>query len=405
MFNHEKSCCGIWRKYVGDFIDIILVNVRWVLDVFIAEVIVMILVLVASKWMHEPSTKKSKIQLDVPSVLLSSVGMTMLVLGILQTKTWGLITPKAIPEIAGVEIAPLGISLAAYLIIVGIVTLKFFFSRRKMPEASNKQPLLKVSMLSINVLRSGLAVLSAQYVITAAIFFVMPIYLQMMLGLDALDTGIKIFPLSVAIVLFSVVGSKLVTKYSPRKIVRLGQVALVLGSVVLLYALNPELQGFLFASSMFVVGAGLGLLASQLGNINISAVPEKLSSEVGGLQGTFQNLGSSLGTAIIGTIMIASLTNGFVDSVAANPAPPESVKTTIAENSTAGIPIASAVDVEKYATEAGLPQAEAEAIADDYATSQLQSLKASMFFLVILAIASIYFSKNLPNTVAYKSTS
>lgn len=371
--------------------------------VFIAEVIVMLLVLVASRFIHEQKTKLPKVQLDMPSVLLSAVGMTVLVFGILQTKSWGLITPKAYPEIAGMEIAPLGISLSAYLILLGLYILKVFVNRQQKLESTNKQPLLKVSMLSIKVLRSGLAVLNAQYVITAATFFVIPIYLQMVLGLDALETGIRIFPLSVAIVIFSVVGSKLSSSYSPQKIVRIGQLSLVLGSVVLLYAINPELSGWLFASAMFAVGIGLGLLASQLGNINMSAVPEKLSSEVGGLQGTFQNLGSSLGTAIIGTVMITSLTTGFVDTVTANPSLSENVKTTISENSKAGIPIATTSDVEKYALKAGLPSEQAVSLANDYSDAQLNSLKVSMFFLVILALLSMYFSKNLPNTVAYKS--
>jgi MFS family permease len=371
--------------------------------VFIAEVVVMICVLIASRYMQEQRTKMPKVHIDLPSVFLSAVGMTLLVLGILQTKSWGLITPKAYPEIAGVEIAPLGISLCAYLIVIGIYIIKLFIDRQRKLEQQNGQPLLKVSMLSIKVLRSGLAVLSAQYVITAAIFFVMPIYLQMVLGLDALQTGIRIFPLSVAIVLFSVIGSRLSTTHSPQKIVRLGQLSLVAGSVVLLYAISPDLNGWIFATAMFVVGIGLGLLASQLGNINMSAVPEKLSSEVGGLQGTFQNLGSSLGTAIIGSVMIASLTSGFIDSVAANPSLPETVKTTINENSKAGIPIASTTDVEKYAIQAGLPAEEAATLANDYGTSQLRSLKASMFFLVLLALFTIYFSKNLPNTVPYKA--
>ncbi|MGP6170963.1 hypothetical protein ACTU6V_07095 [Microbacterium sp. A204] len=72
-----------------------------------------------------------------------------------------------------------------------------------------------------------------------------------------------------------------------------------------------DLRGVLFAIGMFLAGAALGLLASQLGNVNMSSVTEKDTSEVGGLQGVFQNLGSSLGTALIGSILIGALSTSF----------------------------------------------------------------------------------------------
>lgn len=364
--------------------------------VFVAETIIMLLVFLYSFSLKEQKIT-TKTQLDIPSVFLSAGGMVLLVFGILQSKTWGWITPMAVPEIAGYTVAPLGISIVAYLIIAGMIVLRYFYKRQLMLEASSRNPLLRVSMLSIKPLRSGIAVLSGQYFITAAVFFVMPIYLQMVLGYDALETGKKIFPLSVSIVLFSAIGSRLITRYSPKQIVRLGQLALIFGSLALTGAINPELKGFLFGSSLFILGIGLGLLVSQIGNVTMSAVDETKSSEVGGLQGTFQNLGSSLGTAIIGSVMIASLTSGFVDSVNANPNLPASVKTQVQEQSKAGIPIASANQVESYALEAGLSQSEAQSVSDDYTASQISSLKSSMFFLSALALLTLVLSRNIPD--------
>jgi Na+/melibiose symporter-like transporter len=118
----------------------------------------------------------------------------------------------------------------------------------------------------------------------------------MVIGLDALQTGIKIFPLSVALILASLAGSRMVKRYTPKRIIRIGQLLLLFGSIALLAAVDPELTGLAFALAMFSVGAGLGLLASQIGNITMSAVDVSRSNEVGGMSGTFQNLGSSLGT-------------------------------------------------------------------------------------------------------------
>jgi MFS family permease len=365
--------------------------------VFAAETIIMAGILLYSFTIPNLEKIKSKVKIDFLSVLYSASGMAIFVFGILQSKTWGWIIPKGKPEINGNEIAPLGISIVAYLIMTGLVILYVFYRRQQSLAQKGKNPLLDVSMLNIKPLRAGLGVLGGQYLITAAIFFVIPIYLQMVLGYDALKTGIKIFPLSVAIVISSMVGSKLISKYSPKQIIRAGQVLLILGSVLLLGAIQPDIEGWLFGTSLFIVGLGLGLLVSQIGNVTMSAVVESKSSEVGGLQGTFQNLGASLGTALVGSVMIASLTTNFVQSISQNPAIPQSVKTSISDNSTAGVPIVSATDVENYAVEAGLSQSEAESISSDYKTSQVTSLKASMVFLTGLAVLTLLLSRNIPD--------
>lgn len=365
--------------------------------VFAAETVIMAIVLLSSSAIVEKRSKVRAKAIDVPSVILSASGMALLVYGILQSKVWGWVTPKGAMQINGQDITPLGISMVAYLILAGLLVLRAFYLRQQHLEESGGNPLLQVSMFQIKVLRSGLAVLCAQYLVIAAIFFVMPIYLQMVLGLDALQTGIKIFPLSVSIVIFSLLGSRFIDRFTPRQIVRLGQLLLVIGAVIVLAAIDPDLKRITFAIGMLVLGAGLGLLASQIGNITMSSVSEDKTSEVGGLQGTFQNFGSSLGTALIGSVMIAHLTTGFVNSINQNPDIPQSVKTSVDEKSKTGVPIVSSAEVEQYAIKAGLPQSEAQSIADSYKTSQLTSLKNSMFAVAVLGLAAMVLSRNIPN--------
>lgn len=365
--------------------------------VFIGEVIVMAAILLYSFTLSKEAPLKTKLKLDGLSILLSVVGMVLLVFGILQSKTWGWITPKAIPQIGSVEIAPLGVSVVIYLIIGGIVILWLFAKRQMWLEKVGKIPLLQVSMLKLKVLRSGLAVLSGQYLITAAVFFVIPVYLQMVLGLDALQTGLKILPLSFAIVLFSFLGSRLIDRFSPKQIVRLGQIFLVVGTIALTGAVNPQLNGLLFGSALFLLGCGLGLLVSQIGNVTMSAVSEQKSSEVGGLQGTFQNLGSSLGTALVGSVLISTLTTNFITSINSNPQIPSNVAAEISQKTTAGVPIVPANSITQAALSAGLNQEQAQEISTSYLNSQLSSLKVAMTFLVILALLTLAFSRNIPN--------
>lgn len=363
--------------------------------VFFAETIVMIVVLILSRRFKSTPANASE-KLDVGSMILSVAGMTTLVYGMLQSKVWGWLEPMSKPVVNGHEIAPFGISLAAYFILAGIFLLKFFYDRQKKLEAAGEEPLIHASLLSISRLRAGLSVLMAQYMAIGAVFFVVPVYLQMVLGLDALETGVRILPLSAALILFSVLGTRLAATKSPRFIVRGGQSLLVLGVVFLLSSIDPELRSVAFAVAMFAVGAGLGLLASQLGNINMSSVSADKSSEVGGLQGTFQNLGSSFGTAFVGSILVASLTTGFIANINSS-ALPDHVKTYITQQSKTGVQIVSSVDVEEYVVAKGGSQSEATLISGEYTKAQLSGLKSAITALGFVVLLSLLLSRNIPS--------
>lgn len=367
--------------------------------VFAAETVIMIGVLLTA---HKISDQKANRQtvIDIPSVVLSAAGMAMLVYGVLQSKTWGWITPLSTPTIGGVEIAPFGISVVAYLILAGVVTLWLFYRRQKMLEATGGTPLVKVSLLAIPELRSSLSVLLGQYFTIAALFFVIPVYLQTILGFDALQTGLKLLPLSVGLVLFSVLGSRLSTVRSARNIARWGQVALSIGLLLVLNAIQVDLDTVSFWAGMFVLGAGFGLLASQLGNVSMSAVGKDDTAVVGGLQGTFQNLGTSSGTAIVGSIFILTLTSGFIGAVQANTQLSDEVKTRVGELSQAGVGIVSDAQARQIVLDNGGSEATAEVLATTYKTQQLAALRESLFVIFALSVLSLLLSRHLPARVS-----
>lgn len=364
--------------------------------VFAAETVIMAgVLLVANKIHDEKITKETK--LDMLSVVLSAVGMGMLVFGVLQSKTWGWINPLAKPEIAGHPIAPFGISLVAYLILAGILVLWWFYARQSKLESSG-MALLKVSMLKIPVLRGGLAVFMSQYFTIAALFFIIPVYLQTILGYDALKTGIKLIPLSIGLVIFSAVGSKMSNRQPPRRIVRLGQLAMALGSLFILASIGTNLKSVLFGIGLLIVGIGFGLMASQLGNLNMSAVDKSDTSEVGGLQGTFQNLGTSFGTALVGSIFMLGLTSGFVNAVQSNPNLSQQAKKEVVAQSQTGVQIVSPQQAQQYVLSQGASQSTAQEISTNYQDAQVESLKEGAFFIFAVAILALIVSRNLPAT-------
>jgi MFS family permease len=364
--------------------------------VFLAEAIVMTVVLIVSGRIKDVPGNR-KLRIDLLSVVLSAAGLAMLVYGILQSKTWGWFIPLDPPVVNGQVIAPFGISPVMYLILLAFVVLWWFVKRQQRLERTGRVPLLKVSMLRIPALRSGLTMFLAQYFAIAALFFVIPVYLQTILGYNALETGLKILPLSVGLILFSVLGSRMATVRTARNIGRIGQFILGLGVFLVFVAVQPELADWLFATGMFVVGAGFGLLASQLGNVNMSAVDQSDTSEVGGLQGTFQNLGSSFGTAIVGSVFILLLTSGFTDAVQHSTAIDDTVRADVVAAASKGAPIVSQQQAEKLLTDAGVDSASATEVAQLYADTQVESLRQALFFVFALTLLGLLLSSGLPS--------
>lgn len=362
--------------------------------VFLGETLVMLALLPFMRYLVEGKIK-SGIKIDILSVVLSAAGLGVLVFGILQSKVWGWVDPLAIPQIAGYPIAPFGISVVAYLIVAGLALLWSFYDRQKQLARRGQSPLLDTTLFSILPFRSGINAISLQYFITGGAFFVLPVYLQMYLGLDALQTGLKIMPLSLALVVCAVVGSKLADKLSLRFLVRIAFILAGLGLLSLMSQLAISSVGPGFDLGMMLIGAGLGLLSSQIGNIILSSVPATATNQAGGVQGTFQNLGTSLGTALIGTVLISSLTSNF-DRLIGNANLPSSVTQQLTALAAKGLPIVSLTQAQQILDSSGLDAQVSEAIFTAYQSSQLHGLQVALFFLALIVLVAFPLTRHVP---------
>jgi hypothetical protein len=128
----------------------------------------------------------------------------------------------------------------------------------------------------------------------------------------------------------------------------------------------------------------------------MSSAPQGKTNEAGGLQGTAQNLGASLGTALIGSVLLTGLLTGFNDRIATNPVLSESAKTQLSAATENGIEIVTAEQVHAAVLEAGATPAEADAITADYSEAELDALKKAMLAVALLALVSIVFTRRLP---------
>lgn len=364
--------------------------------VFAGEVVIVAVVLLVRRRMQATPRAAHRPSLDVVGVLLSSAGLALAVFGILKSSEWGLVEPRGALTIGGQEITPFGISAVPFFICAGLALLGAFARWEERQEARGRDTLLDRSLLRIGHLRGGLTTLMMQQLVLLGTFFVLPVYLQVVLGLDAFETGKRLFPMSVTMFAAAMLGPRLAARASPRRICQVGLVVLAGAAVALLGTIDVELDATTFGVALALFGVGAGLLLSQLGNVIMSSVPAEQINETGGLQGTAQNLGASLGTAIIGSLLIASMTTSFLTTIQDDPKVPAEARERLEARVQEGIPVEPVAEVERAVVEAGLPRDEAAAVADAYGEAQLDGLRRAVAAVAVLAFLALFFTRRLP---------
>ena len=168
--------------------------------------------------------------------------------------------------------------------------------------------------------------------------------------------------------------------------------------MVLLGALDEGAGAEIVFVPMLLIGLGIGALASQLGSVTVSAVPDEETPEVGGIQNTMTNLGASLGTALAGSLMIATLTSAFLANVQGNDAIPVSAKERAEVELASGVPFVSDADLEVALDEADVGAATADAALDAYGEARLAGLRAALAILAVLTIVALFLTERIPRT-------
>lgn len=359
--------------------------------VFAGEVVIGAAIIFATpRLVRDAPRSGSAPQLDWVGSVLSALGLAAIVYAILQASTWGWLRPRESP------IDPFGFSLTPFLFVTGVLLLAAFRAWERRREANGLGPLVHFALFERPVLRSGLSTLLGQQVVLMGVFFAVPLYLQIVQGLDAFETGLRMLPTSVALFATALLGARLASRFAPRTIVRAGFLFLLAAVVFLLGTIEPQIDTTDFAIAMAVLGIGMGLVVSQLGNVVQSAVGEEDRSEAGGLQNTAQQLGSSIGTALVGAIVITGLAAAFATSVQSSPALSRAVQEQVSVQLEGAVSFVSTEQVQQGARAAGVPPDEIRALVEDYADAQLVALKVGLLACAFVALASLLLTRQLP---------
>jgi hypothetical protein len=358
--------------------------------VFAGEVLVVLVILAMTRRMADtPPDRETR--LDLVGTGLSALGLGLIVYGILRSGTWGFVQPK--PE------APewLGLSLVVWLVLGGGVVLYLFLAWENGRIARGRAALVDPEMLRTPILRAGLTSFFFQYLLQAGLFFAIPLFLSVALGLSAVATGVRLLPLSITLLLAAVGIPKFAPHASPRRVVRLGFLALFAGIVVMVAALDAGAGPEIVTWPMLLAGLGVGALASQLGAVTVSSVADERSGEVGGLQNTVTNLGASIGTALAGAVLISALTTSFLGSLATNEEVSDEMAARADVELSAGIPFVADDDLRAAFDAAEVPPATADSIVDDYSEARLDGLRASLSVLAVIALVALVLSRRIPD--------
>jgi MFS family permease len=358
--------------------------------VFGAEVVVAIFILLALRWVGGAERSENPPELDIGGSVLSASGLALVVLGIVQSSSWGLVIPKNSP------IELLGFSLSLYCIIGGFGLLYAFARWERHREAAGKDVLVNLDLLKVTPLRAGLVTALSTQLVLMGVFFANPLYLQVVQGYNAFETGLRMLPVSVMLFISAVGGAKVAGKYSPRSLVRTGFLTIFVAIVGLLALIEPNISTVPYMFFLGVLGTGIGLITSQIGNVTQSAVNEDARSEVGGLQNTAAQFGSAVGTALIGAIVLVGLSASIGKLVAEDPAISAPVKEQVAAATEKGIPFVSSADMAATISDAGVTGAEAESLNTTYETAQLNALKVGLLVAGLVTLGALSLTNGLP---------
>jgi MFS family permease len=362
---------------------------------FAGEVIISAWVLWQHAAIRDAVLGAAKPKFDFAGFVLSAVGLIMVVSGILLASSYGLIKSRGNLSIGGVQIAHVGgVSPTVIFVIVGIIILAGFIAWQVRQIRRGHPSLVNPKILKIRAVSAGISSVLMQQFLIAGVIFALSVYLQLAVGYNAFQTGLTLLPMSIALLIVANIGARLIDTFDPRSMVMGGFAILVVGVAFLGARVGHLSTGMEFFLPMVIIGVGLGLTASQLGNLVQSSVAQEYTSEASGLSSTFQNLGSSLGTALAGSIIISILISTSLSLIQSNTVLNSPEKTQYQQALTGSISVLSNQQVETKL--AGQPTSVVNAVVSINSQARDKALGDVLVALAVIGLLGLVSSWLLP---------
>ncbi len=278
---------------------------------FILQVLIVASIIVLSRRIADQQAEGPHPRFDFLGAILSAAGLFFIVLGILQSGTYGWFTATKDFVIGGVVLIHAGgISPVWILVGLGALILAIYFWYARRSERAGREPLLSPSLFRNRTSNLGLITQNIQWLVLQGAFFVISVFLQTVRGYSAIQTGLILTPATIGILIASALAGRMARNRTQRFLIRFGFVTTLLGMALLLLLAGASSRVLTLIPGLFLMGLGLGVMLTASANVVQSAFPEKQQGEISGLSRSVSNLGSSLGTAIVGSVLVAGNTSG-----------------------------------------------------------------------------------------------
>ena len=254
----------------------------------------------------EPTRTKSKPRFDLLGAVLSALGLLFVVLGLLQSRTYGFAASRQNFTIGTTVVIPKGsISPVWLYVAIGALFLLWFFLHVRSAEHKGKDVLLSLRLFRNKTSNLGLGTQVIQWLILQGSFFVVSVYLQEVWKYNAIQTGLILVPAIVGILLTSASADRLARRHPQRWLIIAGFLTSAIGTILLLALVRQHSAIWTWIPGLLLFGAGVGVMITSSVNVVQSSWPDAQQGEISGLSRSVSNLGSSLGTALVGSVLVA----------------------------------------------------------------------------------------------------
>lgn len=274
---------------------------------FVLQVLVVAWIALLARRLVDPPLPEPRPRFDVLGAVLSAAGMVFVVLGVLVTSTYGWFAARTDFSIGGTVVIPAGGVSPVWLFAgIGVVILAGFLLHIHRREKAGKAPLFSITLFRNRTSNLGLITQTQQWLVLQGAFFVISLFLQEARGYSAIATGLMLVPATAGIMLASVMAERMASRHSQRRLIRGGFGTTTIGIALLLVLVRPGSGVLSFVPGLFLLGGGIGIMLTASVNLVQSSSAEEVQGDVSGVSRSVSNLGSSLGTALAGSILVAA---------------------------------------------------------------------------------------------------
>src|ERR1700730_7657466 len=273
---------------------------------FVLQVLVVAWIILLARKITEPSRSGRRPRFDLTGAVLSAAGLFFVVLGLLQSRTYGFLASRENFAIGNTVVIPKGSISPVWLFVgLGALFLLWFFLHVRSAEKKGSDVLLPLRLFRNKIANLGLGPRLIQWLVLQGSFFVVSVYLQEVNGYDAIRTGLLLTPATIGILAASAGAVRLARKRPQRSLIIAGFAATAIGMILLLALVRAHSGVLTWVPGLLLFGAGVGIMLTSSVNVVQSSFSEADQGEISGLSRSVSNLGSSLGTALVGSVLVA----------------------------------------------------------------------------------------------------